>query len=604
MTENFYKSIINQSPNGYAYQKIICNDQNIPYDYEFLEVNPAFEAFIGFRGIDIIGKRITEVFPKITDYKIDWIKIHGDIAINGGTKEIEDYIPYLNGWYRIKVYSPKKNYTITISTEITKEFTRRNNEALKKSEEKYRLLTENASDVIWVVNITKGKVTYISPSIFHLRGFTVEESMGEKLEETLTYESLVVMGDSVRKDVEEFLSDPQNPKTYIHEIQQPCKNGDLIWVEVSTRYRFNDDNEVEVLGVSRNIDQRKKTEKQMIYLSYNDQLTGLYNRRFYEQELKKVDTVRNLPITLIMADVNGLKLTNDAFGHLVGDELLKKFSEILKKEFNSDDIIARIGGDEFVILLPQTDSIQAEEIVKRIKSNIAAEKTDKSILSVSLGWATKIDINEEFEKIYMKAEEYMYRRKLLESLSMKNDTIKLITKRLYDKNSLAQQHCERVSKLCCSIGLELGLSVAQVEELRVLGLLYDIGKIGINEDILNNTRKYNGIEYSQIKRHPEIGYQILKSVNQFSNIAEYVLAHHEMVNGRGYPRNLKGDEIPLQSRILSIAKDYDRMIYGYLGPTKLSEDEAIQELIRNSGSEFDTDICKVFVEKVLHKSWV
>ncbi|SHH78509.1 PAS domain S-box protein [Clostridium grantii] len=474
---------------------------------------------------------------------------------------------------------------------------------LRISEEKYRLLTEYASDVIWVLNTNRNKFTYISPSIFYLRGYTPEEAMEENLEQALTKESYDVMTNVIERGINCFIKEPDKYYSYTNEIQQPCKNGDIIWVEVSSKYRYNHMGEIEVVGVSRNIEERKKSENQVIYLSYHDQLTGLFNRRFYEEELKLLDNKRNLPITLVMADVNGLKLTNDAFGHLIGDEVLIRFGKILANETRGNDIVARTGGDEFVLLLPNTNSDEAKIIIKRIKAAIDKEKIEKTILSVSFGWETKNSIDEDFEKIYTKAEDNMYRKKLLESRSMKNETIKLITRSLYEKNSKEQEHCERVSELCKAIGEAIGLSSELIDELGLMGLLHDIGKVAINAEVLNKPEKLNKIERAEIKRHPEIGYQILRSVSELAHIADYVLSHHEKPDGNGYPRKLIDKQIPLQAKILSIAEAYDTMINEYPYKAGLSIEDAVKEIKLNSNKQFDSYIAKVFVEKVLNEKW-
>jgi len=295
--------------------------------------------------------------------------------------------------------------------------------ALRESEEKYRFLAENISDVISVFNITKNKFTYVSPSVLKLRGFTAEEAMNESLEESLTPEALETARSETPRNLKEFMENPKEPKYYITDGQQPCKNGDLIWVEISRSYRYNSDGDIESVGVIRNIEKRKKAERQVLYISYHDQLTELYNRRFYEEELKRLDTKRNLPLTLVMGDVNGLKLINDSLGHAMGDELLKKTAEVIKNGCRTDDIIARLGGDEFVIILPKTNAFETEQIIKRIKDLSLKEKVGSMDISISFGYATKSNEEENIQEVFKYAEDQMYINKRSENSGIRSKTI-------------------------------------------------------------------------------------------------------------------------------------------------------------------------------------
>jgi diguanylate cyclase (GGDEF)-like protein/PAS domain S-box-containing protein len=474
---------------------------------------------------------------------------------------------------------------------------------LKLSEEKYRILTENASDVISVVNLTLGKITYVSPSIFQLRGLTAEEALNERLEDTMTPASYESVKDSIEKHIKELTAYPKDTHQGNIEIQQYCKNGDIIWVEISAKYQFNSNSEIEMLIISRNIEQRKKSEREYRYLSYNDQLTGLYNRRFYEEESRRIDTERNYPIALIMVDVNGLKLTNDAFGHQAGDLLLRKVAAILISECHSDEIIARMGGDEFIILLPETGKTKASRLIENIKSSIAKERVENVVMSVSIGFSIKHDSSESMSKVYKLAEDDMYRHKLSESSSMRSKTIDLIMNSLCEKNTREMLHSARVSNLCVTIAKCMNFTKDEVSLMKIAGLMHDIGKIGIGDSILNNPDLLNKEEWRDIRRHSEIGYRILSSANEFSEIADYILEHHERWDGFGYPKGLKGDQISIQARIIGIADSYDSMTSDRSYRKALSEDEAKMEIKANAGRQFDPEIAQIFVEKVLGKEW-
>lgn len=853
MEDHFYERIVEESPLGYAYHKMIYDDEGFPVDYVFLEVNAAFEKCTGLFGKDIIGKRGTEVLEVLLDIKendFDWISVYGDIASNNKNAEFEAYSKPLSQWYHVKAYAPRKDYFVTIVQNISqniesqnvlfetenryrsifenapigitymsldgcfldvnKEFNKilgynleelslknfldityvedrkvnqegalkmnngeiplfhmqkryihkngsivwcnlastllhdangtplyfinmvtditdqkqkeedklyienlieqmgevakiggwsldiysneltwtqeiskiydidvvskgnldfalrfyteeskerlegaikttiedgtpynleleiisnrgvrkwvkeigmpvlddgkivklrgslqditdfKNTEVtLRKSELQYRLIAENAADVISVYNRTKQKFVYISPSIEKLRGITVEEAMSESIEDSISKENFELFCIRIEANLNDFLYNKETENHYVNEVEQLCKNGDTVWVEISTKYQYNAADEIEAVNIIRNIDERKKTEKIMFDLSYRDHLTGLYNRRYYEKEIKRLDVEENLPLALVMADVNGLKLINDAFGHQEGDLLLQRISRILKDSCRSEDAVSRIGGDEFVIMLPNASHDDVNRFIQRIHKVVSKENKKDALTSLSIGYAIKENSQENITQIFKKAEDEMYQHKLAESTSLRSRSIDLIMNSLYAKRKREMNHSKRVSGICEEIATAMSFNQEDINQIKLAGLVHDIGKIGISNVILDKEESLTDAEWSEIKKHSEVGYRILNSVKEFSEISEYILAHHERWDGNGYPLALKGERIPVQARIITIADAYDAMTSKRSYKDEISKADAIAELKRGAGTQFDPEIVEIFLDKVI-----
>ncbi len=555
---------------------------------------------------DYDGKSIYDIFPKAS---ADFYMARIVKAISAeSSEEYIDFVPLEPGdkWFsstltKIVDQSDEVIGVQIISKDISQSINMEND--LKASERKYRLITENNSDVITIYNISKNIHTYISPSVEKMRGFSVEEVRIMKFEDSIDPELFDFTVSMLMKNMNDFLHNPQTTKNYRYETRQSCKNGQYVWVEVSSFYQYNDENELETVNNLRNIEDRKKSEEKMRYLSYHDQLTNLYNRRFYEEELMRLDTKRNLPIALIMADVNGLKLTNDAFGHQEGDELLKNIARIFKKVCRSDEIISRIGGDEFVILLPKCDATHARFLIDRLNVAISKAKKINALISVSIGYAVKESVLTKMDVVFKEAEDNMYRQKLAENLSMRSKNIDLIMNSLFEKSNRERLHSDRVADICEKIAINMNINQEGIQQIRIAAVLHDIGKIGISDSILNKNGKLDTIEWEEMKKHSEIGYRILSTVSEFSEIAEYVLRHQERWDGKGYPDNLKGDDIPVQARIIAIADAFDAMTVKRSYRDAMSETEAVAEIKKYAGSQFDPEIARIFVEKVINLPW-
>lgn len=336
-------------------------------------------------------------------------------------------------------------------------------------------------------------------------------------------------------------------------------------------------------------------QDRILELSYRDHLTGVYNRRYFEEELDRMDKREFLPLAIIMIDVNGLKLTNDAFGHLLGDKLLKIVASNIQNCFTSDGFVARIGGDEFVVVCPNCDHDKAEEMVNRLYHITTRDKLENIIISISAGWEIRTSLTQTVRDVFIKAENHMFRKKLVESQSMRNQTIQVIMQTLSEKSEREKRHSVQVSEWSRKLGEAMKLNPQLVKELEVAGLVHDIGKIAVHEEVLNKPGSLTEEEYDEIKKHSESGYQILKSVDAYSSLAEEVLAHHERFDGKGYPRGLKGDEIPLIARIICVANAYEAMIADRSYRKGMSHESALEEIVRCSGAQFDPARTEAFL---------
>ncbi|MFW6229614.1 MAG: diguanylate cyclase [Halanaerobium sp.] len=338
-------------------------------------------------------------------------------------------------------------------------------------------------------------------------------------------------------------------------------------------------------------------EKELEYKSFYDSLTNLYNRRFFEEEMQRLNTKRQLPLSIIMADLNGLKIINDSFGHAKGDELLVKTAEILKETLREEDIIARHGGDEFAVLMPETAREELEKIINRIKEKIQLINTNKKIpLSLAIGGAIKNNSAEDINEVLSKADNQMYQNKLSESRNSKRKIVQGLLNILDAKSPETKEHASRMSNLALDFGEKLGLSISELNRLSLLANFHDIGKANISEKILNKKDQLTKEEWQLLQGHSEKGYKIAISSEEFAVIADEIYAHHENWDGSGYPRALSGEDIPYLARIISIIDAYEVMTHNRPYGEAISKKEALAEIKNSAGSQFDPALVEEFIE--------
>ena len=452
---------------------------------------------------------------------------------------------------------------------------------IKKSKEIYHSLFQDSLDGIYISTLD-GKYIDVNPALVKILGYDSKEELLSK---------------NVPKQLYFSEKDRLSPfnRTKSFETQLKKKDGSIIWAEIFSRVIYDENSAVYYEGIVKDITTRKKAEKEIKYLSFHDKLTDLYNRTYFEEELKRLDTKRQLPLTLIIGNVNGLKLVNDAFGLNEGDRLLKRVTRVLKSCCREEDIISRWGGDEFSILLPKTTERASEKIVNRIRAACVKTNDQKIPLSISLGTSTKINEHCDIKTIVKEAEDRMYRRKLLERESISSSIISSLERTLQEKSYETEEHAARMKELALVLGRSLKLPENKLNELSLLSTLHDIGKIAISDEILIKPGKLTKEEWDIVKRHPKVGYNISVSSPLLEPIANAVLTHHEHWNGNGYPQRLEGENIPLVARIISIADAYDVMTHDRPYKKAVGKKEALEELKRCAGTQFDPNLVKKFV---------
>lgn len=401
----------------------------------------------------------------------------------------------------------------------------------------------------------------------------------------------------------------------VMESNQPLKlertftypDGKKVVMEIiKTPYYDERGNVQGVICVARDINEHKKREQEILYLSYHDSLTGLYNRAYFEKHIKQLEDEKILPLSLIVCDINGLKLINDALGHTAGDQLLVEVADLLRGCCNEQYTVARIGDDEFSMLLQYIDEDGCKTLFEKIMAESEERTTQpESMLrytSISVGYATATGEPISINEVFKTAEENMYRRKMLcrngGTYSVLLNSIKAT---LYEKSNETKDHGDRMSLMAKKLGRILNLPYRDIDALELASTLHDIGKISVDLSILKKHDKLTEEEWDEIKKHPEVGYRIAQAVPELHSIAEIILSHHERWDGSGYPRGLTGEEIPLLARIISLVDSYDAMTDNRGYATVLNKQEAINEISKGAGSQYDPKITELFINEVLLK---
>ncbi len=477
---------------------------------------------------------------------------------------------------------------LSFLTDITDRI--KSEEDLNRQKMYLEALFTNSPEAIALLDREK-HIMNINRKFTELFGYSLKEVKGKNIDDLLC--------SSQEKEQARLLSEITMQGENVQErVVRYAKDGQPINVSVKGVPIFISGDIVGIYGIYSDISEQKHYEEQLRYFSFHDSLTGLYNRTFFEEELHRLEKSREYPIAFLSADLDGLKLINDTMGHQVGDVFLKNCAHIIKTSLRREDILARVGGDEFAALLIRTGEEEVKKIAQRIRERIEEfnrEHPEKP-LSISLGYAVAPSSDFPLEDAYRQSDDRMYQDKLLQSTKIKSQIVETLLRTLSSKDSLDQGHAERLEELSRKMGHKLNLDSRQLNNLSLLSQVHDLGKVSIPEEILFKEDSLTREEWDIIRQHSEKGYRIALSSPDLAGVAELILKHHERWDGQGYPLGLRENEIPVECRILNIVDAYDAMTSTTPYRQAMPHHEAVKEIKAQAGKQFDPYLAKIFLE--------
>ncbi len=577
------KKLYSHLEEGVATYDLILDESKKVMDYRFLDVNRAFFEQIGCGRQLLYGRKGSEFYGQTP---APYLQEFTQVMRTRRSLQFEQFDKKLNKNFHISVFPVGDTQVATIFYDRTSQ--KKLQVAMQLEKERLAVALSSIGDGVISADIA-GRIVEMNRVAESLTGWNREQAIGRLVPEVYR-----LVDESSKERVEGPVSRVRQSlevEKSSERVRLLNKRGVELFVSDSASpVRDVSGKLAGIVLVFRDISMQKRRIKEIEHLSFHDSLTGLYNRNFFEKEIDRLNAPRQLPLSIIMGDVNGLKLTNDIYGHQKGDELLKSIAELLRKECRQEDILARWGGDEFILLLPRTSKEAAEEISERLIQSAQKQRFMNLGLSISIGTATK---DEEFQNIYdvlAEAEQRMYHKKLLEKNSMRSSIITSLLESLSQKSHETKKHCARLESLAHDIGVELCLTSNEVNDLSLAARLHDVGMVIVADDILQKPSRLTDREWETLKQHSEAGYRICQSVPEVSHVARFVLAHHERMDGSGYPYGLHGEEIPLFSRIIAVADTYDVLTHGRSYSSPKSSELALEELQTLRGSIYDPQV--------------
>lgn len=433
-----------------------------------------------------------------------------------------------------------------------------------------------------------GSIQRVNSAFEKLFGYASWECIGRNLD------GLIAPGE-LTEDAERLTRKVAKGGTIQAERSRRRKDGSWVDVQINAVSFPVTGGQTVIYAIYQDITERKIFEEKFRYFGYHDSLTGLYNSAFFEEEMRRLDTPRQLPVSLVMADVDNLKLVNDAFGHIEGDRLILEAGRILQSCCRQEDIIARCGGDEFVMLLPGTSLLEARSICDRIREACGRRVTNSIIPpSIALGVAVKDEVTQDFIQVRKKADDDMYLDKLMRSERSRSAIYTRIVNFL-ESDRRRNAHIQRLRKLSRLFASYLSMKQDETEKLLLLAQFHDVGLMPVPAEVLYREGPLEPGEWEDVRKHPERGYHLARNLSPITPVAEDILCHHEHFDGSGYPRGLSGDDIPIASRIMNLLCAYEVMTGWRSYRPSFTHEEALGEVASGAGGQFDPRLSGLFI---------
>ncbi len=599
---------------GFALHELILNEAGEPVDWRYLLVNAAFEKMSGHSRYELLGCTASEAAPELPLQEL--LACYGKVALTGEPVQDICHLESVGRYFSVSIYSPERLKFAILAIDVTEQIQtemllRRKEELLEQSYAELHALYEKVvaineqleqsrqtaegifhavGDGLVVCDGETGAFLAVNRQMTELFGYTEEEFKREGIRLILSTANLANTLDMIRRTAQEGARS-------LFELGTQNREGKRAVIEIHlTPVTIGD--EIRCLMLVRDVTERKQMEERMEFLRVRDPLTEVFNRSYFETDMLRSHICENRGMGLFMCDLDGLKLINDMLGHHQGDELLRNVAGILAAGVTPPDYVARIGDDKFAVVLKAPARERMDELHAYYCRMVAAYNEDNPYLPMSLafGWALG-NGDQGMEHLFKEADKNMYQQKIHQK-SERRAIIHSMLKTLESRDNVAGSHADRMGDLMEMMGRKLRLPRREIADLRLFAKFHDIGKVGVPDSILKKPGPLTEEEMSVMRLHCEIGYRIAKVSPDMELFADLILRHQEHWDGGGYPLGISENSIPLPCRILGIVDAYDAMTNDRPYRKAMMPDEALAELRRCAGTQFDPDLVELFASQV------